>query len=276
MSQTDAFGDRMKAYEKFETGRRFLPYLPVYARLDGRCFSKFTRGFDRPYDARMSQVMIDVTKALVKQTDAILGYTQSDEISLVWYTDDPKQQLYFDSKIQKMVSCLASDVTAEFLIRALEIWPEKSRRKLPKWDARVFQLPNLVECANALLWREKDATKNSITMAARCHYSDRDLFGKSGAEKQEMLFQKGVNWDQFPAFFKRGTFIARRKVQRHMTAEELQRIPQAFRPTEPKMRTDIVEIDMPPFSKVINRVDVVFAGAEPLLAADLTEGQLAA
>lgn len=44
----ETFGDRMKTYESIETGRKFIPLLPVYARIDGRCFSKFTRDMDRP------------------------------------------------------------------------------------------------------------------------------------------------------------------------------------------------------------------------------------
>jgi len=55
----------MKEYEAQETARRFLPGLPIYARIDGRGFSKFTKGMDRPYDARMSNAMVSATKVLV-------------------------------------------------------------------------------------------------------------------------------------------------------------------------------------------------------------------
>ncbi|KKL92895.1 hypothetical protein LCGC14_1880070, partial [marine sediment metagenome] len=105
---SDNFGDRMKMYEKAESGRRFMPLLPVYARLDGRSFSRFTKGFNRPYDKRMSEAMIDTTKYLVEETNALIGYSQSDEISLVWYSDSIDSQIFFDGKIQKMVSVLAA------------------------------------------------------------------------------------------------------------------------------------------------------------------------
>lgn len=87
-------GDRMKAYENVETGRRFTPLLPVYARIDGRSFHAFTHGMDRPFDDKLISVMRETTRRLVEETDALVGYTQSDEISLLWYRDDPKSQYH--------------------------------------------------------------------------------------------------------------------------------------------------------------------------------------
>ncbi len=165
---SDNFGDRMKRYEKAESGRRFMPLLPVYARLDGRSFSKFTKGFGRPFDKRMTSVMIDTAKYLVNETHALIGYTQSDEISLVWYSDSIDSQIFFDGKIQKMVSVLASLATVMFneccQMNSLQNAAVSMR---PIFDCRVFQLQNKMEATNALLWREQDATKNAISMAAR-------------------------------------------------------------------------------------------------------------
>jgi tRNA(His) 5'-end guanylyltransferase len=260
----DDLGDRMKKYEQVETGRRFLPLLPVYARLDGRCFSKFTKGMRRPYDPDMSAAMIETTRALVEKTNALVGYTQSDEISLVWFNEDSRQQIYFDGKTQKMVSCLAADATAEFLIRALELWPEKSRSSLPRFDCRVMQLPNKDECANMLLWREKDAVKNSITMAASAHFSHRELLGVGTAARYRMLLQKGVDWNDYPVSFKRGSWIRRRRVLRHLTEEELARIPAKNRPTAPVWRRECAPFEMPPLSRIENLVDVIFDAADPI------------
>jgi tRNA(His) 5'-end guanylyltransferase len=117
---SDEFGDRMKDYEARETGRRFLPMLPVYARIDGRCFSAFTRGMDRPFDSRMVEAMIETTKYLVGKTHARIGYTQSDEISLCWLAERSDQSIFFDHKISKMTSVLAAYATAAF-IRALSV-----------------------------------------------------------------------------------------------------------------------------------------------------------
>ena len=84
----DALGDRMKEFEMLEAGRRLLPVIPALARIDGRRFSRFTSGLARPYDQRLSDLMIATTKHLVEETNANCGYTQSDEITLTWYTAD--------------------------------------------------------------------------------------------------------------------------------------------------------------------------------------------
>lgn len=256
----DDLGDRMKAYEARETERRFIPLLPVYARIDGRGFSAFTRDFERPYDTRIMQAMIGTTKGLVEKTHARIGYTQSDEISLVWLAERYDSGIFFDGKIAKMTSVLAGLATALFC-REMQSHIDR----LPHFDCRVFQLPNRTEAANAFLWRELDATKNAISMAARAVYSHKELDHKNGAEMQEMLFAKGINFNDYPASFKRGTFVRRVAVERSFTAEELARIPEKHRP-EPDAtctRSDIVTLEMPKFSTVTNREAVIFDGAAP-------------
>lgn len=267
---TDALGDRMKEYEMAEAGRRLLPLVPVMARIDGRSFSAFTRDFARPYEPWLSQLMVDTTLHLARETGAVCGYTQSDEITLCWYSDNRKSQTFFDGRTQKLCSVLAGMTTA-FFMRAL--WndsdiPDYSDR-LPHFDCRAWSVPTLEEAANVFLWRELDATKNSISMAASCHYSHRELHGKHGGQMQEMLFQKGVNWNDYPPFFKRGTFVVRRKRLRKFTAEELEKLPPKHEArSNPDLmveRSDVSAIEMPPFGKVENRVGVVFFGEEPMI-----------
>jgi tRNA(His) 5'-end guanylyltransferase len=265
----DALGDRMKMYEMAEAGRRLLPLLPAVARIDGRSFSSFTRGLRRPYDERLSHLMVDTVKYLVQETNAVCGYAQSDEITLVWYSPTLATQIFFDGRIQKMVSVLAGMTSSYFLYRLAvdRVLPPEYAARLPHFDCRVWSLPTLEEAANCLLWREWDATKNSISMAAQEHYSDRELLGKNSSEKQEMLFQKGVNWNDFPDLFKRGTFVQRRKVLRKFTTEEMDKLPpkHAAR-TNPDLvveRSEVAVIPMPPFTRVVNRVGVIFRGEEP-------------
>ncbi len=262
-----AFGDRMKLYEKAEAGRRCLPLLPVCARIDGKRFKRFTRGMERPYDKRLTDIMIEVTHFLVAETDALMGYTQSDEISLVWYSADIKSQIFFDGRIQKMVSILAAMTSVRFNRLVAARFPDRAERE-PIFDCRVWAVPTPVEAANVFLWRERDATKNSISMAARHYYSHNELHEKSGSEMQEMLFQKGVNWNDYPAFFKRGTFIQKRVVTRAFTAEELALLPEKHaarkNPDLVVERSEIRRLDMPPFGQVSNRVGVIFHGEEPL------------
>ena len=84
--------DRMKMYEDVESKRRFMPFLPVIARLDGKNFSRWTKGLARPFDDRLSQLFINSTERLIEETNACIGYTQSDEVSLIFYS---KGRFYF-------------------------------------------------------------------------------------------------------------------------------------------------------------------------------------
>ena len=266
----DIFGTRMKEYEVIEAGRKFIPLLPVCARLDGKSFHTYTKKFTRPYDMRFNRLMIDTTKFLVNETNACMGYSQSDEISLVYYSDDYNSQIFFDGKIQKMNSILTSMTTAFFNGQSQSRLRDPLVPYLPMayFDCRVWQVPTLTEAANVFLWREQDATKNSISMAASHYYSHKQLDKKSGKEKQEMLFQKGVNWNDYPNFFKRGTFIQRHDVTRKFTIEEINKLPAKHEArTNPDLqikRNEIRELDMPKFSSVSNRVSVIFEGQEPI------------
>lgn len=271
--RNDDFGDRMKLLESAETGRRCMPLLPICARLDGKNFSNFTRGMERPYDKRLSDLMISTTEYLVRETNANMGYTQSDEISLTWLSTSYDSQVFFDGKIQKMTSVLASMCTAYFNWRlpgffseGKQVW---SQPTMAMFDCRVWNVPNIVEGANVFLWREKDATKNSITMAASHYYSHKELHLKDSKEKQELLWQKGVNWNDYPEFFKRGSFVRRTKRLRRFSEEEIVDLPplhEARRnPALMIERTDYEVIQMPSFSKVVNRPQVIYEGADPVI-----------
>jgi tRNA(His) 5'-end guanylyltransferase len=265
----DDLGDRMKSYEMAEAGRRLLPLVPVLARLDGRAFHSFTRGLARPYDPVFSQMMVDTALWLAQESNAVLAYTQSDEITLAWHSPDYRSQLFFDGRIQKMTSVLAGLASAWFNRLVMERLPDRARL-VPVFDCRVWSVPSREEAANAILWRERDATRNSISMAAQAHYSHRALDGKSSSEMQEMLWHKGVNWNDFPSFFKRGTYVQRRTVRRPFTAGELDQLPplhEARRnPDLVIERTQFQAVEMPPLGKVINRAAVIFDGAEPVTA----------
>jgi tRNA(His) guanylyltransferase len=265
----DEFGDRMKMYEFVETGRRFIPLLPVIARLDGRSFSKVTKGFARPYDDGMVKLMIATTQWLVEETNALIGYTQSDEISLVFYSDNIKSQIFFDGRMQKMISVLAG-IASSFFTRSAPTYLTDRDNCIISFDCKMWQLPNKTEATNAIFWRELDATKNSVSMAAREYYSHKELFNKNRADMMDMLMEKGVNWNNYPSAFKRGTYVQRRKIKRRFTEEELQNLPKKHQallnPDLEVERTSAVVVDMPPLSKVLNRVEVIFYGAEPIIS----------
>ncbi|MHA2022917.1 MAG: tRNA(His) guanylyltransferase Thg1 family protein, partial [Candidatus Thorarchaeota archaeon] len=154
MSKRDDFGDRIKGYEAQHTSQKLIPQLPVIARLDGRSFSKYTIGFNRPYDERMSQSMIETAKHLVDKFDANVGYVQSDEITLGWYNNEPKAQSIFNGKVFKLLSLLAAEASVKFNDEIRGYMGGKTVDKIATFDCRVFNTPTLSEGTNAFVWRE--------------------------------------------------------------------------------------------------------------------------
>lgn len=261
----EALGDRMKAFEAAESERRFMPGLPIVVRLDGRSFHTFTKGMPRPYYEPMSKAMVETARYLVEVTQANFAYTQSDEITLVYYDVSGDSTGLFSGRVQKLVSVLAGTATAKFNQVVMQEMPERAYL-LPVFDSRAFNVPNLSEVVNCLLFRTIDCAKNSITMAASAYYSHKELHGVGSSQKHDMLRAKGINWARdYPAFFKDGTFLQRRSILRELTEEELKKIPIEHRPKGPVVRRSVIELDMPTFSRVHNPIEALFFEQDAIL-----------
>jgi len=225
----DSLGDRMKEYEN--VSRIYLPHkIPVVIRVDGKAFHTFTRGMKKPFDKILMEAMQGTMLGLCANIQGcVFGYTQSDEITLVLTDyDKPTTSGWFGYNLQKMSSISASMATMifnkEFAERAdvfladlRECWhtsEEEDRyadtlvRAIEKgalFDSRAFTMPKEEVC-NCLIWRQQDATRNSIESAGRAYFSDKQLFKKNCNTIQEMLFQeKGINWNDYDTDFKRGS-----------------------------------------------------------------------
>lgn len=225
--KADSLGDRMKEYEN--VSRTYLTRrVPVIIRIDGKAFHTFTRGLDKPFDRILMSTMQETMKKLCEEIQGcVFGYTQSDEITLV-LTDYAKIQTdaWFGYNIQKMASVAASAATVEFnrilyeeLSDALEEYNEEWHSvpgrfeylmqyedKLFKamFDARCFSIPKEEVC-NCLIWRQQDATRNSIESVGHANFSQNRLNGKSCNMIQDMLMTElGINWNDFPTDCKRG------------------------------------------------------------------------
>lgn len=269
MNEKDSLGTRLKTYESLTTSTMLMPRLPVYARLDGRAFHTFCRGLDKPFDMEFVGVMREVCKSLVKQTNAKLGYVQSDEISLAW--EDPSKAP-FDGRLFKLTSVLASMATTSFILNCMNFpkLKDKVEKLLPNFDCRVFQLPNMTELANAFVWRENDAARNAVSMVAQANFSHKELQGKSTSEMNEMLFtEKGINFNDIKPYLKRGSYFQRVNVMKVLDDETLSKIPVEKRPENNMvMRTEVRELQLPIMKKVENKVEIYFYNAEPLMYGD--------
>lgn len=173
--------------------------MPAVIRVDGRAFHTLTRNLKRPFDERFSGWIDDVAKELLGEIqNSRFAYCQSDEVSVLMIDYDKlNSDAWFGGDIQKIVSISASLASQSFLL---------SSQKRGLFDSRVFNVPER-DVGNYFLWRQRDATRNSIQMVARTLYSHNQLLKKNTAEMMEMMFTKGVNWNDYPSYFKRGRVI---------------------------------------------------------------------
>lgn len=223
----DSLGDRMKSYE--DAYRTKLPIrMPVIMRIDGRAFHTYTAGCRKPVDKGLVDCMNDTAIALCEEVQGCkLAYVQSDEISLLLTNyETVDTQSWFENNLQKMVSISAAVASVTFTENSWKIWGEQGHNgpgpgydnnystpviKPATFDCRAFVMPKEDVC-NYFLWRQQDATRNSVQMLARSLYSHKECTDKNNSELQEMCFQKGVNWNDVPIPQKRGRCIVKRSV----------------------------------------------------------------
>ena len=229
----DELGDRMK--KNYENRTRILLPRRTYTiiRIDGKAFHTYTRGCERPFDAGLIADMNATAEYLCKNIQgAKIGFVQSDEISILM-TDFDKldTDAWFDGNIQKIVSVAASMATAKFnrlrLIRQFNspmvmyngdaVLSIIDARKLAEFDARTFTIPMKTEVMNYFIWRQQDTVRNSISSVAQSLYSSKQLNGKNMSEQQEMIFQKGINWNDYDSTLKRGRFVFKEKYDKDGT-----------------------------------------------------------
>lgn len=222
MSRHDELGRRMKEYYEKIPQTKLMRRTPVVIRVDGKAFHSFTKGFNRPFDNILIDSMQHTMKYLCENIQGcVLGYHQSDEISLVLidyqkFTSDA----WFDYEVQKISSIAASMATFAFnrifeqncieysqviLHTGIMDVYSKASQKGAIFDARCFNVPK-EEVTNYIYWRQLDATRNSIQMIGRENFSARELYGKSCNQIQDMLMtQKDINWNTLPIYQKRGS-----------------------------------------------------------------------
>ena len=197
----------MKEYETIGTSQRLMKFLPICVRIDGKSFHSWTSNLNKPFDQRLYSCFHETAITLINQFKPVVVYNQSDEISLIMYYPNEETELPFGGKMFKLISIAGSVATAAFN----DFWQlnySDVQKRLAYFDCRVWQVPNLDEVVNYLLWREQDAVRNSIQSTGQFYFSHKQLQGKNNNEVQEMLFQlKNVNWNNYPKHFKMGLYL---------------------------------------------------------------------
>lgn len=206
----NTLSDRMKAYE--QACDISLPqHLPMIIRLDGKAFHAWTKrvGCERPFDHRLINLMTETARYLCEMIDgAILAYTQSDEISILVRDDlNTNSEAWFGKRIQKIVSISAAFATYYFNAHSpFEV------KEPAFFDARAFVLPES-DIRNYFIWRQEDASSNSLSMLAQSLYPHDALQFKDAAALQELCWQKGQNWNHLTTVEKRGTCVYRKVIE---------------------------------------------------------------
>ncbi len=199
----DEFDAKMRKYEQ-SLDQIILPEMYIVARLDGRSFTRLTKEicqFEAPFDIRFRDYMVNTVWHLMNCGFRIVyGFTESDEISLLFHLEDHA----FGRKVRKINTTLAGEASAAFSM---------ALGKTATFDCRVIPLPNIERVQDYFMWRQEDAHRNSLN--AHCYWTLRKeglgkeeatmlLEGKSVAYKNEMLFNRGINYNELPNWQKRG------------------------------------------------------------------------
>ena len=203
------FDDLDQKMRIFETANDqfVLPEIYIVARIDGRSFTRLTKEvhqFESPYDIRFRDYMVETVKHLMDcGFRTVYGYTQSDEISILLDINDNT----FQRKQRKLISVLAGEASAKFSVLLGDVGA---------FDCRLCLLPSERLVVDYFRWRNEDANRNALN--AYCYWTlrkegespggaSKKLSGLSVAGKNELLFQKGINFNDLPTWQKRGVGI---------------------------------------------------------------------
>ena len=203
----DDFDKKMRVYEQ-SLDQYILPDMYIVARLDGRSFTRLTKEickFEAPFDIRFRDLMVDTVKTLMEDSgfNIVYGYTESDEISLLFHKDDNT----FGRKVRKINTTLAGEASAAFSL---------ALGQKATFDCRVIPLPNNDRVMDYFAWRQEDSHRNSLNAWAYWtlrkeglsqEEATSEVKEKSVSYKNELLFQRGINYNDLPSWQKRGAGV---------------------------------------------------------------------
>lgn len=267
---------RMKRYEAVSNFAMLIPDLPLYARIDGRHFSKLTRDLGYPFKTLSGDkqwfgfvtIMQEVAQDLAKEFKCDVVETHSDEISLGWKNIKTAP---FNDRYFKLVSNLASFATCSFLTHTFEMRVNDPRfsseyqkiiDRKPSFDCRIYQVPDLMELANCFVWRQNDCIHGAINQFAQRFFSHKQLDGKSQDERLKMCLEAGYDFSKELPEIQYGYFVIRMSY--------LTNLPEEFKKFHPNntsgkiVRTVYANTSVKNLAKLKNKVEFLFESAAPV------------
>lgn len=221
----DELGDRIKSNYENRAKTYLTRRLPVIVRIDGRAFHTLTKKFVKPFDTIFGVTMMETAKSLCTEISGCqLAYVQSDEISILLQDYATiNTDAWFDYSVQKISSVAAGLATMYFnkhfqtvVARqaklgedTLKYFDKNLNLLMGSFDARCFNIPKEEVC-NYFIWRENDASKNSVQMLARSYFSHKELQGLNISQLQDkLMLEKQINWNDLEIWKKRGSCVIR-------------------------------------------------------------------
>ncbi len=240
----DDIGDRFKDYEKcfdFALPRR----MPMVIRVDGRGFHGLK--LVKPFDSVFFECMAETAQKLCEEIQgAVLAYFQSDEISIIARDDMRNGTMpWMGKRLSKVTSLSAALASVSF--------NDIGSYGLRQFDSRAFVLPDLSEVTNYLIWRQQDATRNSVSMAAHAAFSHKSLHGQGTNMMLDRLrLEAGRPWEDTPVHFKRGAMVRPVKI--------LKQVPQTGEACE--RREWRVDLNIPIFTQDRGYIESLYAAMD--------------
>ena len=237
----ESLGDRMKRYEEESKSVILIPPEAGYViRADGHCFSKFTKGLDKPFDNNFRNAMVQTTEDVMHEFGANTAYTHSDEITLIFAPqksdDGIKRVHHFNGRVMKIVGLISGYISGRFNYHiANQDWSdaeytkhvrEKMMSHCAYFDARLVMFPKEVEIVNHMIWRSTyDCYRNGISTLAHAFLTKSEMYKQNSGQLIKLLEDKGVIWTDYNPCYFRGVFIKRLKVPyvgiNHKTGEKV-------------------------------------------------------
>lgn len=227
------------ANSKFEYVRNFefedkiLPNCWIVVRIDGKSFHKFSdkHHFEKPNDIRALSLMNRAAVHVMQEfKDISIAYGQSDEYSFILRKDTP----LYNRRNSKIASYINSLFSSSYVFYWNHYFKDNKLKYPPSFDARIVLYPTDQNLRDYLSWRQADCHINNLyntTFWALVlkggltnSQAENRLCGSFSSDKNEILFKEfGINYNNEPAIFKKGTILLKKKIK-HPTHQKMRQV----------------------------------------------------
>lgn len=231
MEEKQTLKDKCRSYQ--EKSNYFLDTDKwIIVHVDGRSFSKKIKNrFEKPFDETFINAMNETAVYLCENIEgARMAYVQSDEISLLIHKKTEKSDIFFNGRLCKLQSIIASLATCKFnklmlsskIIQNLykddgykisDMYKDVVEQDLYQFDCKAWNVDNQNDAIAWILYRNIDCVRNSKQQSAQTYLSHSQLCNKNTDEQISMLKElKGIDWETYDIGVKYGRIICKEEV----------------------------------------------------------------